>query len=98
MINKTAKAILASLILALPLASCASADEILDSLISRAEAQNPMISAYHEKTVRAEEAVKEASAKMGPKAVMAAASAKPDALKPSSLGANKVSELVLNAS
>ena len=74
MINKTAKAILASLILALPLASCASADEILDSLIFRAEAQNPMISAYHEKTVRAEEAVKEASAKMGPKAVIAAAS------------------------
>lgn len=72
MINKTAKAILASLILALPLASCASADEILDSLIFRAEAQNPMISAYHEKTVRAEEAVKEASAKMGPKAVIAA--------------------------
>lgn len=48
-----------------------AADKSLDALIFKAENNNPLIKAAHERVLRAESAIKEAESKMGPKASLA---------------------------
>ena len=75
MLKKNIKKIIAALLLALTMGSVSYAadDAVLLSLISKAKENNPLIGAAHEKTIKAQAAVKEASAKMGPKAALLAA-------------------------
>ena len=75
MLKKNIKTIIAALLFALTMGSVSYAadDAVLLSLISKAKENNPLIGAAHEKTIKAQAAVKEASAKMGPKAALLAA-------------------------
>ena len=69
MLKKNIKKIIAALLLALTMGSVSYAadDAVLLSLISKAKENNPLIGAAHEKTIKAQAAVKEASAKWGRK-------------------------------
>ena len=62
MLKKNIKKIIAALLLALTMGSVSYAadDAVLLSLISKAKENNPLIGAAHEKTIKAQAAVKEA--------------------------------------
>lgn len=69
--KKLTMTLITALLLAVAASDAFAANPSLEKLVTRAQDSNPLIQATHEKVVRAQEALNEASANMGPKAGVA---------------------------
>lgn len=69
--KKLTMTLITALLLAVAASNAFAANPSLEKLVTRAQDSNPLIQATHEKVVRAQEALNEASANMGPKAGVA---------------------------
>ena len=66
--KKLTMTLITALLLAVSVSGAFAANTSLEKLITRAQDSNPLIQATHEKVVRAQETLNEATANMGPKA------------------------------